>query len=459
MPKQISTTEPLELTSQKKHMALGVQMALTGLASGYMSLQGAQAVFDSYLLSIPFAVAVQGAVLSSLWLLPKKAALMKGLLFSSWAVAVFFSVSSAYVVSTQASSEELAAAQAKSEIVTWVSSVREHGSRLSSQVARHEAQATCEITEGCVKIPDKGPRYRKATQEAAQARAALTLYQESAGQAIAELEAKLVALGSETDVAQLRSIYSTYRAQVPSQYQSGIPLPTFVTKVSDWKSRLLEPYFAITEGTKEEKLEAVLGVSLASLMEALAFLFAMMRLTLDRPKDERSMRARLVDWVARLKALGNVDKHSTDWAEHLEDEEALRLALEKKGLEERRKETLPKRVSPKTPRTPRVNWSLQWSKAQALDAYNSGISESELVRDLLTLRARYDKDKEELFSEKSFDKLPALLRALIESEVLQPIGDGQMKRGKRFGDWLHYLFEQLPGPVATSTMHLVRTGT
>ncbi|MEM6483934.1 MAG: hypothetical protein AAF662_02955 [Pseudomonadota bacterium] len=439
-----STTERTEA----KHFVIGAFMILAGLVSGFLSYKGANAIFESHMLSIPFAVVVQGAIFVALWHMPKQSVVVKLLLAIVWAIAASFSIGSAYLETTAKAYTSTEILAARNDLLEFVAGVSAVGASLKDEIAIQEDNAAAEIDDQRVKDNRQGPKYREFKNAAAKAQLEYEAYERSAGAAIQRIQDDLADPEKSDDLNDLRIIWERHQAGVSSKYRTGVATPVFVTKETSPTSRLAALWALImSEATSEAKqFEISLALLWASLMEALALLLAIVRLVTGLERDPRSLGERLVDSIASIKQLKHVLQLASEQNE-------ITLRNHRVRLEERRREVeareslLPsskrsKRsnagTKPKRSQSPSVS---MWRDAICWEASHSKIDEEALIRKALVVDGKLDQKGEESFDEKQFAGLGIIRTALIETKVIVREKRGY-RRGQNWSEWIRFLLNE-----------------
>lgn len=298
--KSASKTEDAAQTSNlpKVDIATGIPMAIAAGVSGYLSFGGGQAIFGNDFTALGFTLVVQTVVCVALWYFALARGIQRPLLMAVWAIAVTFSIMTAYV-SADRVNDGNDVELAKQEVTEFI---RQVGGKIAAAEAAAEAKdAEAKAEEengGC------GPICRGLKDEAVALRSAAN----SSALVMPDIEvAKKAYSGQEAvDLLALSAIYQEMRAKLGT-LADGITEPNFIRSSTRTPFDRIALGFKRLFGANDETYVQTLGaIWVAFLMEILAVACALIRLAAYVRPSERSLGERMeaaLAWLYNLRTL------------------------------------------------------------------------------------------------------------------------------------------------------------
>lgn len=423
-----------------------VLMVVAGVVSGVLSYIGADSIYNAWYISIPFAIVVEGVIVVSLWLLPKRTVFQKALLMSIWAIAVSFSVFSAHLYAYKGTVAQRDSQSARNQVATFVSKITGKGEALHTKYKEAIADAQAEA-DGRNGPRGKGPKYKRLLILAEEAEIAHKSFKESTRKPIATAMDELRTVDS---LADSQAIYLDLVAEVPAVYLEGIDAPKFVEESPKNPLKVilsllgaLQDIFS-HESVSDGKAMEVMALVVASLMEALALLIGFARVILLSPiKKTSPILQRMRTWF-----------ESFFHAQHVWDDARENVNRDRANRKKEPRDA-PKQNKSKREKSPSTEQRIQ--NAVETDAHQRNVPPIKVYQEVAVLRGtrRGGAKSVETFKLDDFKNLEATLRSLEIIDAVKHYSDDKIVVSTKWEYMMDYVHSQtskmISGKTATSS--------
>ena len=416
-------------------------MIIAGAVSGILSYVGAESIYQAKHISIPFAIVVEGVIILTLWLLPKRLAWEKVLLMSIWAIGVTFSIFSAHLHSYKGTVAQRDAQTAKMQVLDYISGIEDYGKGLllAARDAAVAAEAELEGKYGSERGP--GPKYREKLKIADAASQKHKAFEESVREPIEKAKTDLK---SDNSLSDVQDIYADL-ASIPAEYRSELKQPNITEAAANNPLRVILSLLGainnvITgKSVDDSQAQEIMALAVASLMEVMALLLGLARVVLLRPIKEGtlSMHKKLhsmIAWVFNTR--------------YVFQDAAEEVAVDRKNKQS--KKTSTSRKNRNTERKPNEKQlTLKEireliNKALHSDANKNGIPYIKIVQQVSGLRGTRSggNNSIETFTIRNFEGLEITLRAMEQIDAVKIHSDEKIIVSTKWGDFIKYILAQ-----------------
>jgi hypothetical protein len=426
--------------------------------AGYMSAQGAKAVFpSSAFLPYAFAAVVQIIVTMTLWALPRTPPLRRVLLLTVWLASASISVSSAFFMTEQANRGEVVA-QLKDGAIQSMAEVKKNTSG-AKIVADAAAKAVVEErNRGTFSNTGTGygPKARELARASVQANARVT-EAEAADKVIEAALEDLRKPGLTTE--DVRAIYNETMLRV-GPFADGVKAPDFSVDRRSFATVTVNAYLTLfgrgAPMNEGERMRLTGSLGAASIMEILALLCALIRMEMHREARTPNPGGggggpggRVVDAIVSFVRL----------PEHLRDSLMLmRQSMVDAAL--KRDQAIRKSQSDlfagmQTP-PPQTTWMsallahMRSKRTKSFEKVIKGLIPG--YRGSWRVQASFPVfDSATLFDARVFSNAPFILQGLLCTRAVQIDSNGTLSPGPQWEAWIHFLISIMGDPpTATS---------
>ena len=407
-------------------------MIIAGVVSGALSYYGAESIYNNKLISIPFAIVVEGVIVLTLWLLPKRLAWEKVLLMSIWAIGVTFSILSAHLESHKGTVKKNDLQIAKNDVFSYISGINDHGKDLMEKAQKAHGDARAEENGKFGSTPGSGPEHKRLLRIADAADQKYEAFKKSVEKPIQKATTNL---DSAKSLGEVQKIFFHLMGDIPDEYRSKLKSPNIAEVSADNPLRvilsLLGAISDVTTGKSVDNSQAqeIMALAVASLMEVMALLLGLARVVLLRPIKSGTLHKKLhsmIAWVLRLPYV---------WRD---------AAKEVTSTHENKpsRKTSPSRRNRNTERKPNLKELVD--KALHSDANENGIPYIKIVQQVSGLRGTRSggNNSIETFTIKNFKGLDRTLRAMEIVDAIKIHSDEKIVISAMWNDFINYIFAQ-----------------
>jgi hypothetical protein len=423
---------------QRSEKWILVMLQIAALVCGWMCFQGALQIFSGHMITaFAFAVVVQGVILLTLWQMALRPLRQRVVLLFAWLVCASFSTGAAFFYADKNNWESVVA-DAKSSVITYVQQIEGKFAELEqSEAAKRLAAKTEAGRGGCGRIC-RG--HQDAADEAASKVQAAQAAKAAAQNALSELNAMDDKTASLQDV---RGVFNKVRAAAGSLGE-GLREPE-VGQTLNFFERVGYVYSVILglhEGKDGERFKFGLTLGLASLLEILGFILAILHMMNHAKTDDRPLGQRLAQLFGRIKNTENLFKNAEAYRKVEQDEVSRDIA--DKALPPAAKSRPSGREEREERAETETTLRSKWARGISAQAKIESSDERGLIESLLPGMPAMPNGSglTAFFDSKVFNDKSALRVTLVITGVLEMSSQG-LKAGKNWTAWLEYLVTQL----------------
>jgi hypothetical protein len=428
-----------------------VVLGIAAGVAGTLSARGAHAMFPGdWALPVAFALVVQIIVTLSLWTfaLPRMRFASRVLLLAAWAVAVTFSIGSAFYASYENNAQEVVK-DLTDRVAQSFTKIKERARETETAALLANKMADDEADHGTYSkgVPGRKQKYRELRRKAVDAGAKAT----EAKEIEKTVDTALDALNQHgMTVESVRNIYRATLAQVGS-YGNGVPPLTFSDDRSSFVTIVVSA-IDIASGrdtsvsaTERRRVQGSLGS--ASIMEILALLSSLIRMVMHRdPKERGGPRegghcSRFLEMLFSLAQIPEQLRNSKLAADLLAQQAAVYRV-------ERWRQSQSDFVAATHGEKPERVWT------DAIEAYLATVNPQGHRKAILALLPSYlgiqrrpapeqMYDTNALFDARVFESNPIIVQAAHSTEAIIKLPEGGLAPGPRWHAWIRFLVGKL----------------
>lgn len=417
-----------------------LMLQIAALVCGWMCFQGALQIFSGHVITaLAFAVVVQGVILLTLWQMALRPLRQRMVLFLAWLVCASFSTGAAFFYADKNNWESVVA-DAKGSVITYVQQLEGKFAELERFEAAKRNAAT---TEGSPSRGGCGPKCR-ALQDAADEAAAQVAAAQAAKAATRDALTELNAMDDKTASLQdIRGVFNKVRAAAGS-FGEGVSEPDIGATLNFFErvGYVYSVIIGLQEGKNGERFKFALTLGLASLLEILGFILAILHMMNHAKTDDRPLNQRASQMLGRLINAKNVFSNAEGYRKV--EQEAVMRDIAANAVSASAKPRLGGREDSDDRAETEATLRAKWARGIAAQAKIDASDERGLIEALLPDMPTMPNGSglTAFFDPKVFNDKSALRVNLVLTNVLEMSSQG-LKAGKNWAAWLEYLVGQL----------------
>ena len=256
--------------------ALATLMGVAAVVSGVMSYRGAIEIFNSELMGLGFTIVVQGIVTIVLWYLALATTTQRIILMFVWAVAVTFSIGTAFITTDKAN-DGRDVDVAINQLATYEASIAAKNTEMKQQMAHKDREAEAEEKGLRGSPPGCGTICESLKQESRALASRVDVFETDVLPALKKAQKAREGLSQTASLADVDAIFKDLKLSTQA-FAKDVPEPSFVGKTTKGVfDRLGDAVDTVTQGSAGDATSITSALWVASLMEILALGCAIIR--------------------------------------------------------------------------------------------------------------------------------------------------------------------------------------